>query len=591
MTIPPKTHNEQHSKTYSSKTYSSKMHSSKPRNPKTSMRLALPTFLALRMLAVLLLGSLALALACAPADPNAGKIRVSTYYSNVGETTYLLPVVLGQAVADDSSTFVLANDDVILTLSNLANGDHLIHFGTVASGGANTHSENYIKTVAGGTITILKSELKKNSFSFADGAVIGISGPGITDTQHVATYRPSNIYDHHDLQAMRKNLNRDYILKNDITFTPMTDDTGTVVSNYEAAGDEDSPFTGGLDGGGYAIVGIQIESTSNYQGLFRVMEANTVDTKAAQNLVLRDFKITGNAYVGSLAGWIKKGTVDKVNVEVSVPDTGGYVTGTGDHVGGLVGSNDDMVTESSATGSVTGNDYIGGLVGSNSGDVTGYATGSVKKTTSDFAGTAGTGGLVGSNSGTVTGYATGSVISDGNAGGLVGYSSGTVFGYATGLVTGKNNAGGLVGRNDGTMTGYATGSVMGVNTVGGLVGWNHRNGTSIGYARSVVQRRNEMNSSFGKTIGFVSAGGSEKTYSSESESQVYDEANGMIALTDRAGVDGDSVTVDVSTTQMAFADFTFGTDIGKWTWVEDGKWPAINIGDEIKSAAEQPVDP
>ncbi len=545
-------------------------------------------------------------------NANEGKIQVSTYYNNVGETTDLLPVILGQAVADDSSTFVLADTDVVLTLSSLTNGDHLIHFGTVASGGANTYGKSYIKTVAGGTTTILKSELKENSFSFADGAVIGISGPDIESTQHVATYRSSNIYDHHDLQAMRKNLNRDYILKNDITFTPMTDDTGTVVSNYEAAGDEDTPFTGSLDGAGYAIVGIEIVSSENYQGLFRVMEASSVDTKAAQNLVLRDFKITGNAYVGSLAGWIKKGMVDNVNVEVSNADAGKVETGgnygggllglagineggtevriqntssavavsrTGansNQIGGLVGqtNNDVELTGSSATGSVTGNNRVGGLVGSNQGYASGYATGSVT-------GTSIIGGLVGSNynNGVVTGYATGDMIAtDDDVGGLVGFNAGTVTGYAEGNVTGRSNIGGLVGWNQGTATGYATGSVTGAYGVGGLVGRNN-SGTLIGYARSVVQRSRGSELSFGKTIG-LSLGGSVKTYSSADVS--------IFVAMQGEKFNGIEVSI-ASATEATFDRLDFGTDIGQWTWVEGGKWPAINIGDEIKPAAEQPL--
>ena len=143
------------------------------------------------------------------------------------------------------------------------------------------------------------------------------------------------------------------------------------------------------------------------------------------------------------------------------------------NVGGLVGWNDGIITNSYATGSVSGTRTAGGLVGRNSGGTitNSYATGFVLESDSASAG-----GLVGWNDGTITNsYATGSVSGDGNAGGLVGYNlNGTIMNsYATGSVPGDGNAGGLVGWNDGIITNsYATGSVPGDFIVGGLVGRN-----------------------------------------------------------------------------------------------------------------------
>ena len=154
--------------------------------------------------------------------------------------------------------------------------------------------------------------------------------------------------------------------------------------------------------------------------------------------------------------------------------TDSYATGsvTGESsVGGLVGSNDGTVTDSYATGSVTGESNVGGLVGANSGGVAGsYATGNV---TGDFR----VAGLVGYNSGTVTGsYATESVTGGSSVGGLVGLNGGTVTdSYATGNVTGESGVGGLVGNNSSFTTvkgSYATGNVTGESRVGGLVGLN-----------------------------------------------------------------------------------------------------------------------
>ncbi len=580
---------------------------------------------------------------------NAGLPEVGTYYSS--EATHVIPVELGQAIEDDGTlSFALTNNDAVLTVFNLANGEHSIHFGSEAD----NYSSTYQKTVTNNTITISKADLADNSFSFADGAAIGISGPDIIDTLNIATYLPSNIYNYRDLQAMRKDLGRDYMLKNNIEVPPAG--AGTAASNYEAVGDESNPFTGSLDGanksdggnsggsggsgnGGssntsntnYTITGIQIEGSDNYQGLFGVVEASAVDTIAAQNLVLNDFKITGNTHVGSLVGWIKRGTVNNVRVEGSSPADTGKVTigdntsgisygggllgragidatdiqvriqntssaiavaGTGtasNGIGGLVGymNSDVMLTESYATEIVMGTNRVGGLVGGSSGTVTeSYATGSVTGNTR-------VGGLVGDNtSGTVFGYATGDVTGSGDyVGGLVGQNAGTgiVAGYATGSVTGADRVGGLAGQNTGTVSGYAGGyaggSVTGADKVGGLAGDN--TGTVFGYARNVVRRSSGTSTDFGETVGASTE--TLSTYSSISESRIYDEATGRTELTDATGTNGDAVNIYDTSTYTAFPSLVFGTALGSWTWVANGKWPAINIG-AVKAMNEQPVD-
>ncbi len=616
-------------------------------------------------------------------------IFVSTYHSSAGEATDMFPVEIGQAIVDDG-TFALADDSAIISVAGPVDESHTIHFGLVVDGEVDDYSGgNYQKIASNGVLTILKSDLAKNAFSFSDGAAIGISGPSFTDIEHIATYRPSKIYGSRDLQAMRKNLSGSYMLTRNIEFPSANVDSGTeagtVVSNYEAVGDTSNPFTGSLDGAGYGITGLAIEGSNDHQGLFGVMEASSVNAVLAQNLALKDFKITGSSQVGSLAGWVKRGTVDGVRVDVSNADAGKIevgsnkddgsfggglvgrtgtdgidetntidvrvriqntssataVFGTGiasNGVGGLVGrvGNDVELTESFATGSVSGVNDVGGLAGDNGGTVSGYATGLVT-------GNNNVGGLVGySTIGTVSGHAIGLVTGNNNVGGLVGNSVGdAVSGYATGSVTGAENVGGLIGHSTiGTASGYATGSVLGFDTIGGLVGWNNRStvagyatglisgnsnigglvgsnesgsfsrgyatgsvsgnanigglmgynngGTVSGYARGVVRRIRVGRPSFGKTIGVDY--GISTTYSSGSESQVYDGETGTAMLPYVIGKDGTEVTI-AGSMQAAFLGLVFGDSVGKWTWVDDGKWPAMNIGDEIKPAAEQPVNP
>ena len=183
--------------------------------------------------------------------------------------------------------------------------------------------------------------------------------------------------------------------------------------------------------------------------------------------------VTGFYYVGGLIGW--------GSAKVNACHATGSVTGYWSYVGGLMGRNSGPVSDCYATGTVTGQgglyqDEIGGLVGWNFGGTVSnsYATGAVSG--DDLVG-----GLVGWNDGTVVGsYATGQVAGSLNMiGGLVGQNNYIVSRcFATGAVSGNNEVGGLVGENYydiGTTSmsnSYATGTVTGNHSVGGLVGWN-----------------------------------------------------------------------------------------------------------------------
>jgi hypothetical protein len=107
-------------------------------------------------------------------------------------------------------------------------------------------------------------------------------------------------------------------------------------------------------------------------------------------------------------------------------------------IGGLVGYNLGIVSNSNATGAVTGDMQIGGLVGDNDSYISNcYATGSVS-------GKAGIGGLVGDNDSVISNsYAAGSVSGQVSIGGLVGYSDdGTVVGsYYDSNTTGQSDTG------------------------------------------------------------------------------------------------------------------------------------------------------
>jgi hypothetical protein len=205
-------------------------------------------------------------------------------------------------------------------------------------------------------------------------------------------------------------------------------------------------FYGHFDGRGHTIRNLFIaRPTTSHMGLFGATKGATI-----KNLVLVDVNVTGNDYVGALAGQIED--YNNTPTIISNVSAMGAVTGAapnGSQVGGLVGRNSlSTIRDSMSAAAVTGRDYVGGLVG--------YQQ----------------------NQGTVANsYATGTVIGKGNCvGGLVGYNNGNVIGsYAIGPVAGVNDVGGLVGRNESAgeiANSYATGSFVGLDNVGGLVGNN-----------------------------------------------------------------------------------------------------------------------
>jgi hypothetical protein len=155
------------------------------------------------------------------------------------------------------------------------------------------------------------------------------------------------------------------------------------------------------------------------------------------------------------------------------------VTGTGDFVGGLIGSDYGSIITCSSSGLVSGSGYVGGLVGYGGGNVDSSHSGT------SVSGTNQVGGLVGSNAGSIyTSYSSGLVSGVNDVGGLAGVNGGTMTSsYSMSSVTGESYVGGLVGANGGygprggcfmgsIYDCYATGAVVGIDYVAGLLGYN-----------------------------------------------------------------------------------------------------------------------
>lgn len=233
-------------------------------------------------------------------------------------------------------------------------------------------------------------------------------------------------------------------------------------------------FTGTYLGQNYIITNLAVNrSLTSSVGLFGEVSGATI-----KDLKLVGANITGLDNVGGFAGWAgANSTLQNLSIDATSMIVGA------DDVGGIVGEAENTaVTDCSSWASVDGNDTTGGLIGFCD------LNGTSKSVTNCFAAGIVTGdgdevgGLIGENEQTVSNcYSTASVTSldasgDDNYGGLIGLNDlGTIrFCYSTGKVSASGiNTGGLIGRSSGTVENcYSTSEVIGVSDVGGLIGYS-----------------------------------------------------------------------------------------------------------------------
>ncbi len=274
-----------------------------------------------------------------------------------------------------------------------------------------------------------------------------------------------------DLDDIRSNLTVNYVLGKDIDLKCLSRESE---NGWIPIGDGEDSFSGSLDGKGYKInnLTIYLSETNYYAGLFNY----TADSAILTNLNLEDVNISGVnvAVAGALVGTNSGGAISNCN-------STGYVSGLGGEgaIGGLVGHNSEgAISNCSSTSSVSASfGTVGGLVGSNNGIITdSYSEGEVSG----------------------TGYNT-------YVGGLVGSNYGSVIeSYSTSTVSGKNYVGGLVGVNEESeiSTSYSTGSVSGTSNVGGLVGNSSYDSISNSYSESIVSATGDA---VGGLIGMLSS--------------------------------------------------------------------------------------
>ncbi|MHC4098540.1 MAG: GLUG motif-containing protein [Planctomycetota bacterium] len=215
-------------------------------------------------------------------------------------------------------------------------------------------------------------------------------------------------------------------------------------TSFNIIGSYDNPFAGVFDGNGHDICNFTYSSIgTNYIGLFAKV------TGVIKDLGLIDPSV--NAATASFIGSLTGNNSGKV---INCYAQGGFVSGGG-QIGGLVGSNGGTILNSFADSNVAGfGDYVGGLAGDNymGRIISCYSSGSVDSEANCVGGLTGFSDWIISES-----YATGSVSGRDNIGGLVGYNQRTFYStpsgtvakcYAVGTVSATINVGGLIGFND-----------------------------------------------------------------------------------------------------------------------------------------------
>jgi hypothetical protein len=249
-------------------------------------------------------------------------------------------------------------------------------------------------------------------------------------------------------------------------------------------------FSGSYNGDGYSIDNLNLEDNSyfNYQGMFGSLQNATVE-----NLQITNVNVSGDIYIGGLAGSADESTILNCSVTGNVQGdfkVGGFVGAEEDNdidncsysgnvqgthtVGGLIGEGQSSVSNCYATGTVHGDYDVGGLMGTQESWITMcWFDGSVQ-------GHSSVGGLIGSGGFTtaiINCYSVGNVLASGsNIGGLVGEGSSNLHVrncYSKCTVTGSFRVAGLIGDfHEGTVENcYSVGEVVGEISTGGLIAY------------------------------------------------------------------------------------------------------------------------
>lgn len=298
-------------------------------------------------------------------------------------------------------------------------------------------------------------------------------------------------------------LSDDYELGNNIDASATSGWNGGL--GFLPIGSFSTPFTGTFDGKGYVIDGLYIHRTvtvnvTEYVGLFAVTSGAEIKNFSLINCDIectallatpgdwysRTGTIIGEALTGSIVESISStGTVSTAyssgglglkNIDMKTGGLIGKSSGDIDKchssctmsvdgvrgTGGFIGQNDNIISNSNATGNITAVDTGGG----SEGDIAGFVwenSGSIGECycSGNLIGIDDIGGFVFNNLPTgviLNCYSisnvTGTTLGDSSCAGFCGWENeGTIQGcYCTGAVIGRDDSAGFVRRNEGTIT-------------------------------------------------------------------------------------------------------------------------------------------
>ena len=262
--------------------------------------------------------------------------------------------------------------------------------------------------------------------------------------------------------------NRCFILTEDIDMAACSGTSFHIIGTDYAR-----PFNGVFDGDGHIISNLTIDASAkaiSYVGFFGCVGKHA----SIKNLVMKNISIKG----------------------------GNSTRNAGGLAGQNTGAIRRCSTSGSVSNPTTGWARTGGLVGQNSG-VSGYSIGIISDCFSNcdvsMNGKAG-GGLIGSSVGGVISdsYATGSVTGYSYLGGFIGTivtqasspRPGSIENcFSTGDVSGHDRIGGFIGESGSSLVRncYSTGSAKGTEIVGGFMGTNYFYPTD-GYGDAVIEK-------------------------------------------------------------------------------------------------------
>ena len=212
----------------------------------------------------------------------------------------------------------------------------------------------------------------------------------------------------------------------------------TTGSGWQPIGDKSNSFSSTFKGNNHTISNLMINRESSRIGLFAMMNSSAL----IDGIDLYKVNIKGNDYVGALVGKNVGGTIKNSSVSGD-NNTTSTIIGTLKKVGGLVGINDNYTELNPITVTV-------GKVINSFADV--HVIG-VRPDSGDNGSSVG--GLIGINKGIISNsYASGNVSGNEDIGGLVGQNEGGEItnSYAAGTIAGTSSVGGLIGASYGTIT-------------------------------------------------------------------------------------------------------------------------------------------